>query len=183
MTRLERIGVAGCGNISWRLGFCARLIAMRQKVADFENAFVAGLLHDIGIVLEDQHVHEEFCQVMCHLDDSLTLVEAERSRLGFDHARLGAKIAERCALPDVVKAAIGFHHMSDKYRGDELLIVQCVEVANLLCTLKGFTSVGRKLVRVPQSALKALSLTRDHISVLAHDLDEELAKNAALFDL
>ncbi len=86
-------------------------------------------------------------------------------------------------FPDVVKAAIGFHHMSDKYRGDELLIVQCVEVANLLCTLKGFTSVGRKLVRVPQSALKALSLTRDHISVLAHDLDEELAKNAALFDL
>ncbi len=165
------------------VGICARLIAMRQRVADFEDAFVAGLLHDIGIVLEDQYVHAHFCQVMHQLDDQLTLVETERNWLGFDHARLGARIAESWRFPEVVKAAIAFHHMSDKYRGDHLLIVQCVEIANLLCTLKGMSSVGRKLVRVPQAAMNALALTREHISVLANDLDDELARNAALFDL
>ena len=41
-------------------GVCARLIAMRQRMPAFEDAFVAGLLHDIGIVLEDQYAHEHF---------------------------------------------------------------------------------------------------------------------------
>ncbi|MGO9113960.1 MAG: hypothetical protein ACLP9L_32490 [Thermoguttaceae bacterium] len=63
------------------------------------------------------------------------------------------------------------------------MIVRCVEVANLICTLKGYSSVGRKLVSVPQSALSVLSLTREHLSVLAHDVGGELAKNATLFNL
>ena len=73
--------------------------------------------------------------------------------------------------------------MSANCRGEYIMVVRCVEVANLICTLKGYSSVGRKLVRVCQPALVALSLGREHLAVLAEDLDEELAKNAALFDL
>ena len=52
----------------WRhmvaVGIGARLIAMRQRMPDFEDAFVAGVLHDIGIVLEDQYAHEQFRDVI-----------------------------------------------------------------------------------------------------------------------
>jgi putative nucleotidyltransferase with HDIG domain len=171
----------------WRhmvaVGISARLIAMRQSMPDFEDAFVAGLLHDIGIVLEDQYAHEQFRKVIHDLDDSTTLVEAERNRLGFDHARLGAKVAENWRFSETVNAAIGYHHNSVDYRGKEIMIVRCVEVANLICTLKGCSSVGRKLIRVSQAALSALSLTREHLSVLVHDVGGELAKNAALFNI
>lgn len=165
------------------VGICARLIAMRRGVEDFEDAFVAGLLHDIGIILEDQYVHEHFRRVLEKLDDKTTLVEMERKQLGFDHARLGAKIAESWRFSERIKAAIGFHHMSANYRGEELKVVRCVEVANLICTVKGYSSVGRKLVAVPVAALAALSLSRDDLLVLAQDLEEEFSKNAALFDL
>lgn len=165
------------------VGVCSRLLAMRQKMPDFEDAFIAGLLHDIGIVLEDQYLHEHFRRVIDGLDEGMTLVEAERKQLGFDHAALGARIAESWRFSERVKAAIGYHHASDDYRGEEVLIVRCVEVANLICTVKGYSSVGRKVVQACQSALSALSLTREHVLVLDSDLDEELAKNAALFDL
>jgi putative nucleotidyltransferase with HDIG domain len=165
------------------VGLCARLIAMRQGMANFEDAFVAGLLHDIGIVLEDQYVHEPFRRAIEDLATATSLIEAERQHLGFDHARFGAKVAESWRFSETIKAAIGFHHASVNYRGEDIAVVRCVEAANLICTVKGYSSVGRKLVGVSQPALSALSLSRDHIVVLARDLDEELTKNAALFEL
>ena len=77
----------------WRhlvsVGICARLIAMRRKIGDFEDAFLAGLMHDIGIVLEDQHVHAPFSRLIQSLNGDKTLIEAERSQLSFDHTTLG----------------------------------------------------------------------------------------------
>jgi putative nucleotidyltransferase with HDIG domain len=165
------------------VGLCARLIAMRQKMVDFEDAFMAGLLHDIGIVLEDQYLHEQFCSIIKSLEENKTLSEKEKNILGYDHAKLGAKVAESWRFPENVKASISYHHMSVCYQGEARAIVLCVEVANLICTLKGYTSVGRKLVQVSQPALNALSLTRQHLSVLAQDMEEELAKNTSLLNL
>jgi len=165
------------------VGICSRLIAMRQKISDFEAAFTAGLLHDIGIVLEDQYVHGPFRSTVQSLSEGDLLVEAERKHLGFDHTRLGVKVADLWRFPDTVKAAIEYHHRSVNYRGNEIGVVRCVDVANLICTVKGYPSVGLKLVRASQPVLSALCLTREHIVVLAKDLDKELAKHAALFEL
>jgi putative nucleotidyltransferase with HDIG domain len=165
------------------VGICARLIAMRQEIADFEDAFVAGLLHDIGIVLEDQYVHEHFRAVIRNLATGTTLAETEHRVLGFDHARLGAKVADSWRFPARLKAAIGHHHMSVNYRGEDVAIVRCVEIANLICTVKDYSSVGLKLVKVSPPALSALALTREHLLVLAQDLDEEMDKNSVLFGM
>ncbi|OHB67423.1 MAG: hypothetical protein A2V70_17375 [Planctomycetes bacterium RBG_13_63_9] len=171
----------------WRhlvaVGICARLIAMRRSISSFEDAFLAGLLHDIGIVLEDQHVHARFCTVIGSLDGTTTLAEVERNHLGFDHTQLGEKVAETWGFPDSVRAAIRYHHASASYQGEEMGMVQCVEVANLICTLKEIPSVGLKLVEASPSALEGLSLAKEDVAVLADSLDDELAANASLFDV
>ncbi len=180
----ERIGPYRRPEL-WRhlvsVGICARLIALRRKLRDFEDAFLAGLLHDIGIVLEDQHAHAAFCDVIDSLDEQQTLAAVESKTLGFDHAQLGERVAKAWNFPESIVASIRYHHMSASYRGDAIDIVRCVEVANLLCTLMGASSVGMKLVRISQPALTGLSLTRDDIAVLSTDLKEELARNASLF--
>jgi hypothetical protein len=87
----------------WRhlvsVGLCARMIAMRRKVAAFEDAFLAGLLHDIGIVLEDQYLHKQFAGMIAALDGKKTLAETERSHFDFDHMILGGMVAGRHSLP------------------------------------------------------------------------------------
>ena len=176
-----------CRSQLWRhlvsVGVCARLIAMRRKMNNFEEAFLAGLLHDIGIVLEDQHAHEQFVTVVRSLDQAKTLAETERSYLGFDHTALGERLATNWGFPEATKASIRHHHASVSYRGEQIDIVRCVEVANLICTLKGIPSVGLKLVKISQPALTGLSLTREDITVLADDLDQELAASAGLFQI
>lgn len=182
--RDEKIGPYHRGGL-WRhlvsVGLCARLIAMRRKVSYFEDVFVAGLLHDIGIVLEDQYAHGQFRRIIQSLDKRKTLAESEQEHLNFDHTTLGEKVADTWGFSERVKAVIRHHHTSVDYGGGEIDVVRCVEVANMICTLKGISSVGLKLVRPSQAALEGLSLSREDLLILDQDLDEEIARNVRLF--
>lgn len=165
------------------VGLCARMLAKRQRLANFDDAFLAGLLHDIGIVLIDQHCHEPFCAMIEALRQDRTLVDAEQHFLGFDHTTLGARVAEAWRFPPAAVAAIRFHHMSQNHRGDHSAIIRCVEIANVVCTLKDITSVGMRLTRLPVEALAAMQLGKEDIKVLAGDLDHEIVLNRHLMDL
>ena len=176
-----------CRSELWRhlvsVGVCSRMIAKRLGLADFEDMFLAGLLHDIGIILEDQYLHDGFSQVVHSLQEDRTLADTERSHLGFDHSALGGQVGQLWGFPEAVRAAIRYHHMSVNYRGDHIDTVRCVEVANLICTLKGITSVGLKLVKFSRPAMAGLSLTRDDLASLVEELDQELKSNAALLEM
>lgn len=165
------------------VGLGARLIAMRLRKANFEDVFLAGLLHDIGIILEDEHDHKNFVRAIESLDDKRTLVEVEREYLNYDHTMLGQRIAEGWGFPEAVQAAVRFHHNSEAYHGAEVDAVRCVELSNLICTLKGMSSVGRKLVRFSQPLLGHLKLNKEDISILSQDLDEALEANMGLFGI
>lgn len=182
----EKIGPY-CRSQLWRhlvsVGICARLIAMRRKMNNFEEAYLAGLLHDIGIVLEDQYAHPGFVTVIRGMQGAKTLVEVERALLRFDHTVLGETVAANWRFPDAVAASIRHHHASSGYRGEHINMVRCVEVANVICTLKGISSIGLKLVKISQAALAGLSLSGEDIRVLAVDLDQELASSAGLFQI
>lgn len=171
----------------WRhlvsVGIGARMVAMRLRFRNFEDMFLAGLLHDLGIILEDQYAHRAFCQAIEGLRAEGTLVDAERQALGFDHVLLGQCVAQEWRFPEPVRAAMGYHHNSAAYHGPSADVVRCVEVANLLCSLKGITSVGMKLRLGPLDGLRALSLCKEDLVVMAADLDRELARQADLFNV
>jgi putative nucleotidyltransferase with HDIG domain len=165
------------------VGICARLLAMRQRLTDFEDVFLAGLLHDIGLILEDQHVHEPFKAVVLALRAGDDLLSCEQQHLGFDHTRLGEAMAVTWKLPDCISDAIRHHHDAAAYQGKFPPVVQCVEVANFICSLKGLSAAGINLVRFPRAAIVARSLTKEDLLVLAGDLDKELAANSTLFQV
>jgi HD-like signal output (HDOD) protein len=182
----ERIGPYRRREL-WRhlvsVGIGARLIAMRRRLAEFEDAFLAGLLHDVGIVLEDQHFHEAFRRVVGGLDGTRTLAAVEREVLGFDHMMLGERLAAAWGFPEAVRSAARHHHAAMAYSGESADVIRCVEVANLLCTVKGVPSVGVKLVKVCRTTFSALSLSQQDLKVLDEDLNRELANNATLFSM
>jgi putative nucleotidyltransferase with HDIG domain len=174
----------------WRhlvsVGICARLVAMQRGLANFEDIFLSGLLHDIGIVLEDEHLHQPFAAAVLSLGDSgeeKTLPDVEAAHLGFDHTQLAFEVAEQWRFPEGVTAAIRHHHNSQAYRGEHIGIVRCVEVANFICSLKGMTSVGVNLTRFPRAAINGLALTKDDVAVLLNDLDREISQSQNLFQM
>ncbi len=171
----------------WRhlvaVGICGRLLAMRRDFQDFEDVFLAGLMHDIGIIFEDEHLHNEFVDVIQSLPEMESLSQAERQRLGFDHTILAEKVTKSWEFPETVSAAVRYHHDSTRYKGEHLRVVQCVEVADMICELQQITSVGTRFVRLPKAAVEDLSLGKEDIVVLAQDLGRELELNQDLLQM
>ena len=165
------------------VAICARLIAKHIGLPDPEDAFLCGLLHDIGIVMEDQHVHQQFCQIIRGLDSEKTLIECEREYLAFDHATLGCRVAEKWKFPETVRAAILHHHDSRSYDEPDKAVVRTVELANAICSGQGSTSVGQNLVRDVTPSELELPLRDDDLVLLTEAYNEELAKSGSLFNL
>ena len=169
----------------WRhmvsVAVCARMIAARRKMPQFEEAFLAGLLHDIGIILEDQCFHAQFVTMLENLEPNKKLVDVEREHFGFDHTVLGHRLGERWHFTEPALGAIRIHHSMDQCEGEDGETIACVDLANFICTVCGTTSVGLPLVDPPHRALAILGIGRDDVKVIAEDLDGELAQNQHLF--
>ena len=169
----------------WRhmvaVGICARLIAMRIRSGQFEDVYLAGLLHDIGIILEDQYSHRGFASVIENLQEGKPLSDLERDHIGFDHTMLGEEIGRAWKMPNGVTDAIRHHHSMTSYAGMYSEMLQCVEVGNFLCSLKEMSSVGMNLVAFPRDAIVTLGLGKMDLVVIAEDLDREINNNQNLF--
>ncbi|MGW8257267.1 MAG: HDOD domain-containing protein [Thermoguttaceae bacterium] len=165
------------------VGICARSIAMRLGFLNFEDMFLAGLLHDIGVVLEDQHLHQYFELMVRNLDVFKTLSENEQEALGFDHTQLGAAVATKWKFPQEICDPIRHHHHSHEYHAEDENIVRCVAVADIICSLKDITPMGTKLGKDSSLPIQQLGLGKDDLIVLSQDLDRELEKNALLLKI
>ncbi len=111
-----------------------------------EPAFTAGLLHDIGKVALANTYRKEYALVMARTyNEGVSFVEAERHQFGFDHALLGAHIAETWDLPDALIAAIRHHHDEPaaiaERPAEQARLVALTSVATRVCTRLG---LGRR---------------------------------------
>jgi len=96
----------------------ATLLELLAEEVPFESggdAFLAGLLHDIGkllIAVSLPHRCEEILQLQAVTGG--TLVEAERSVLGIDHAELSGLAVSRWELSEAIQWAVCYHHRPEE---------------------------------------------------------------------
>lgn len=174
----DKIGSYSRRNL-WRhmvsVGVVSRLVATRFGVANFEDAFLAGVLHDFGIILMDQYAHEEFQQILLSLSPETKLQTRETEVLGFDHSELGAEVAKQWGFADSVVDSIRYHHAGVECQSPHRNLVQAVEIANFLCWAKSRSSIGTGTIDNPSSqSLQDLKISRADLQALWEDLDREL---------
>lgn len=111
--------------------------AQRIRLPDANLVFTAGLLHDIGKVILNEYVAEEFAEIVRRVtDEGRSFGEAEHQVLGFSHEEVGSLIAEKWRLPSAIVRCIRFHHTPGQVDPPDTL-VDTVYLANCVCLLLG----------------------------------------------
>lgn len=78
------------------------------KQEDCEEAFVAGLVHDIGKVLLFTHVRKEYMEALTYkLENNCSSKEAEQKFMGTDHYLIGKEAAREWKLPPQFQLYVG----------------------------------------------------------------------------
>nr|WP_276536761.1 HDOD domain-containing protein [Tissierella carlieri] len=115
----------------------SRFIAKSIKYYNPEEAYIAGLLRDIGKTILNQHMEKEYMEVLLKMEkDNISFLDAEKEVLGFGHAEIGEKIAEKWNLPKDLVEAIGYHHTPELAIINPLL-VSIVHIADAITMMMG----------------------------------------------
>ncbi len=89
----------------------SQVIASQTKKCDPGEAFVGGLLRDIGKLVMQALFGDRLIDANLKPEDSeWNQIEHEKKEFGFDHSEIGAELALLWKLPDALVKAIRFHH-------------------------------------------------------------------------
>lgn len=186
MLEQDVVGYALPSGALWRHSLAcacaAQALAQRARYRATEEAFVAGLLHDIGKVVLNTYLKDQFVRVLLRvLGSNITFAEAEREVLGFDHAEAGARLLERWNLPSSLVTAVRWHHAPLGSPAPSLL--PClVHVADAICLTLGIgLGLDGLAYTLHPEALDTLGLTPADFEQVASQTCDTLAQAGPVF--
>lgn len=168
----------------WRHALTTAVVARelaRPATLDPGEAFLAGLLHDVGQLLLVV-AHAEWVERALKLshDEQIDLCEAERRLMGMGHDEVGAKVMHHWHFPEQLVNAVAGHHAPEPAEpGDRLSLSALVRLSDQLAQhietdggepfpvaeLQGWTCLG-----LPEAYLPSLmERTRKELSVFETD--------------
>ena len=182
---------------SFLCGTLAKRIAVKLGFDSGEEAYLAGLMHDIGKLLLSRAFPDEWHSIEAENLAFHTRLAEETRRMGVHHAEAAAHLVEQWRLNPLIADAILYHHETSRQAAEAFPLVKTVYLANLLALAEdpavapgdhaavaelffGFEDEDLRSIRegaieeVEQIAgLLKLNLTRPaHVAVAAGDNDK-----------
>lgn len=172
---------------SFAAGLAAKMIARQTRAANEEEAFLAGLFHDIGKIIMNTLDRNKFQEVMQHCyNEGISFGQAERGVYPFSHDEVGAHVIKKWNFPENLTNAILHHHTLEFTELDDPALVNLTAVtslADLFCLKLG---IG---IREPQEDIELagskagqiLRITAETADQLLESFDKAFQDDKALF--
>ena len=152
---------------SLRTGMLARQLAGLENADDplLEQAFTAGLLHDIGKLILAANLPAEYLDLVKRARAAdCPLAQAEQEMFNATHADVGAHLLGIWGLPVPLVEAVALHHAPSNSGDSRFSALTAVHVANLLSQQRNDGVSSLLAARVDAAYLKRLGL-RDRLEV------------------
>lgn len=164
------------------VAIAAQALSRRLRLPDAGLLFTAGLLHDAGKIVLNEFVGREYAEIARRvLEERVAFTEAEQAVLGYTHAEVGARLAERWQLPPDIVDCIRFHH-TPLARTPVLPLLDAVHLADAVAMMLGLGTGDDGLsYRAAPSVLERNQLTETDLESLGVETHGELRSVLTLF--
>ncbi len=148
-----------------------------------DEAYISGLLHDIGIIILDQFFQEKFADILKLIyEGDMNFLEAEETIIGRDHARFGAVVTEAWNYPETLVATIANHHNKD-YDGDHADFIHAIYLANILEYKFTGNSEDKRAPEADPEILAKFIPDDEHMDVIKVKFEAETERNREILKL
>lgn len=149
---------------SMSVALLSRQISVMVDYPDEQNAFTAGLLHDIGQLVLQDALEGNYTAILTEAREGRTAVHrVEQQHFDTDHGQIMRSLGKAWGLPDSLINVMALHHQGWDQLGDmdenELRLLLCVRLANVLSHAIGCgdTELG-SLEMIPSPLLDRVQL-------------------------
>lgn len=163
------------------VSICSQMIMERIFGLNGENAFLCGILHDIGLIVEDQTATDLFSQVCdTYSDNAAPFTDYEKKIIGTDHCKIGYLLAKDWQLPVEVQEGIHHHHkILDRVSPSSLTgVIQLAEYIVSQLDYRAISGMNAKLS--PQLVAHIRDNVKEY-KALVRDLPNEMSKAKDLY--
>lgn len=177
--KVENFDQEGFWKHSLAVGVTAKLIAQRRGIDKkvIEDYFIAGLLHDLGVLAESKIFPEEFQRIILSVE-SISLLDAEEVILeGLSHCRIGKVLAERWNLSGDLPNVLLMHHKPFEQNEEPSEMTLSVYLANIICKNNGVGLVlDQPPIEINPRAFQKLGIEASIEAEILEVLESEIGK-------
>ncbi len=147
-----------------------------------DEAFLAGLIHDMGILVELQSFREPLVEIAERsTKEDTRYIDIETQLIGVDHQALGAGLTTKWKFPRSFQFVTGYHHNPLALAPDCRWLACVIHVADHICCREGLGySLTCKGDPLDPAVLAELNLTTETLEELVKALPEALKETEAL---
>jgi len=95
---------------SLEVAIACREIAAACSYNPVDEAFITGLMHDIGLLIMENNFDDQFKRLWRLVEAGESLVKLEEKNWGTNHARVGKFLLDQWHIPKFIGEAIAIHH-------------------------------------------------------------------------
>ena len=164
-------------------GICCKMIAERIFAINGDDAYLCGILHDIGLIVIMEADSEAFLQLIGQLEPGgPSVVALEQQLLQTDHSEIGYILSQDWHLPEAISDAIRDHHTDDIADLAPHSPTGILQMSEYIVHQLRFPAVKEGLaVNLAPSLAAHIQDNVEEYKVLAEDLPEELEKTKNLY--
>jgi len=159
----------------------SKMLSDRLGMGLGDEAYLAGLIHDIGIMVEMQFDRSNLIDALdrCNADisgnPSVSLLETEEEVFGANHQDFGKGLCEKWKFPTPFMAAAGYHHNPTQAPTEAKKIVYVVHAADKIAAMiDGGFKLDNPKAEIQREVMEELKLTQEIVEEMVEKLIETM---------